>query len=193
MHLHQELEGFYLGMRDNRARPTDSSYPMEINPSGELMKRGLRHARISEHASTKKTHGYSVMESAEARFVLLILEDFDEIRAFLSRHFARDGYDVFSSATLRDALAIAWEESPQVILIDYDLCGETAIHAIERLHEARPDSFVVLIGGPGTPEVEEIALAAGASKVLSKAYAISEMDQIVEQAMHLPVDTQLLM
>lgn len=125
-------------------------------------------------------------QPASPKCVMLILEDFDEIRAFLARHFTQQGYEVYSSSTLRDALAIAWEEAPQVILIDYDLSGETAIHAIKRLHEAQPQSHVVLVGGPQTTEVEELALAVGAEKVLSKAYGIAEMDRIVESAAHLP-------
>jgi DNA-binding response OmpR family regulator len=115
-------------------------------------------------------------------FVLLILEDFDEIRAYLSRHFIQHHYDVFSSATLRDALAIAWEETPTAILIDYMICGETAFRAIERLHEAAPKSYIVLVGGTGTEEIKQHALTVGASQVLPKAYTISDMDNIVRDA-----------
>jgi DNA-binding NarL/FixJ family response regulator len=111
--------------------------------------------------------------------VLLILEDFDEIRAFLVRHFDQHRYEVYSSATLRDALVLAWEETPQVILIDYDLSGETALHAIQRLHLALPQGHIVLIGGPQSQEGIEQAILAGASKVLSKSYTITEMDYIV--------------
>ena len=117
------------------------------------------------------------MPADESRMLLLILEDFDEIRAFLTNHVTNHGFDVFSSATLRDALAIAWEEDPQVIVIDYDLSGETAIHAIKRLHEVQPESYILLVGGPETSEFEEQAMLAGAAKVLSKEYSIFEMDQ----------------
>ena len=118
----------------------------------------------------------------EPKTILLILEDFDDIRAFLVRHFDQRGYEVYSSATLRDALVIAWEQAPRVILIDSDLRGETAIHAIQRLHEALPESYIVLVGGPQTLEVTERTILAGANKVLSKSYAISEMDYIVSSA-----------
>ncbi len=115
-------------------------------------------------------------------FVLLILEDFDEIRAYLSRHFIQYQYDVFSSATLRDALAIAWEETPTAILIDYITSGETAFRAIERLHEAVPQSYIVLVGGPDSEEIKQHALRVGASQVLPNSYTISDMDQIVRDA-----------
>ncbi len=122
---------------------------------------------------------------SKPKTVLLILEDFDEIRAFLVRHYDQRGYEVYSSATLRDALVLAWEETPQVILIDHDISGETALHAIERLHLALPQSYIVLIGGPQTQEATERAILAGASMVLSNAYSISEMDYVVNNAAHL--------
>ena len=139
---------------------------------------------IRRHKQAKSLEG--------PKTVLLILEDFDEIRAFLVRHFDQRRYEVYSSATLRDALVLAWEESPHVVLVDYELTGETAIHAIQRLHLALPHGNIVLIGGPQTPEGIEQAILAGASKVLSKSYAISEMDTIVGNAsnqsefMHFP-------
>ncbi|MDP4198610.1 MAG: response regulator [Bacteroidota bacterium] len=167
MHLHQELEGYYLGMPD-----TQSGTGMVSIPPPKSTGRSLRAMA-------------AVAPAASPSCVMLILEDFDEIRAFLSRHFTERGYEVFSSCTLRDALAIAWEESPHVIIIDYDLSGETALHAIERLHSAQPNSHIVLVGGPQTVEVEERAILAGASTVLSKAYGIAEMDRVVERAAHL--------
>jgi ActR/RegA family two-component response regulator len=167
MHLHQELEGYYLGTAPNIA--------IDVPTVAIAAKMTAKRSR----ASTSKKE--RVIDN-KPKTILLILEDFDDIRAFLVRHFDQRGYDVYSSATLRDALVIAWEEMPRVILIDYDLRGETAVHAIQRLHEALPESYIVLIGGPQTQEVTERAILAGANKVISKSYAISEMDYIVSSA-----------
>ena len=168
MHLHQEMESFYLGTLD--ASVDAYSYSTE----GITMTEGTKHG----------VKGTMIPTSTEPRIVLLILEDFDEIRAFLANHFSKRGFDVFSSATLRDALAIAWEEDPRVIIIDYDLSGEIALHSIKRLHDARPESCILLVGGPQTLEVEEQAILAGATKVLSKSYEISEMDRAVKDAVN---------
>jgi ActR/RegA family two-component response regulator len=176
MHLHQELEGYYLG--------TAPEQTFEVSTAAPSVK--IR-AKASRASFPKRQRQIEVTPKT----VLLILEDFDEIRAFLVRHFDQKGYEVYSSATLRDALVIAWEEAPRVILIDYDLRGETAVHAIGRLRDALPQSYIVLIGGPQTQEVAERAILAGASKVLSKAYAISEMDFIVSSAARVAKDTYL--
>jgi DNA-binding response OmpR family regulator len=124
-----------------------------------------------------------------ARSALLIIEDFDEIRALLARRFTKHGFDVFSSATVRDALTIAREEAPQVIVIDYDLSpipfeggtGEMACHAIRRLRETLPKSHILLMGGPDTVEFKEQTQLEGASKVLTKEFKESEIDKIVNE------------
>lgn len=167
MHLHQELEGYYMGTAPNIA----------IDPPAVAIA-----AKMTAKRSRASTSNKERAVDNKPKAILLILEDFDDIRAFLVRHLDRRGYEVYSSATLRDALVIAWEETPRVILIDYDLKGETAVHAIQRLHEALPESYIVLIGGPQTQEVTERAILAGANKVLSKSYAISEMDYIISSA-----------
>ncbi len=168
MHVHQELEGYYLG--------TPPELPIDAPTVAFAAKMTAKRSKAS--TSNRKKQAVD----NKPKTILLILEDFDEIRAFLVRHFDKRGYEVYSSATLRDALVIAWEEMPRVILIDYDLRGETAMHAIQRLHEALPESYIVLIGGPQTQELTDRAILAGANKVLSKSYAISEMDYIVSSA-----------
>ena len=164
MHLHQEMETFYLGAGEGDCAVTKFS--------------------TSPGSSTKFRRNRGAELWAPKPCVILILEDFDEKRSFWARHLGKERHDVFSSAKLRDALAIAWEELPQIILVDYDLSGENALHAILRLREARPESYIVLIGGPQTIAVGDEAMLAGASKVLSKAYKIEEMNEIIKLAMH---------
>jgi len=116
--------------------------------------------------------------------VVLILEDFDSIRAYLKNHFKMQGYDVCSAATIRDALEMAEEEYPQVIIIDYDLSGEDAYEAIRRLRAILPLSYIVLMGGPDTATIEDNAKRSGASRVLAKAYELGELDDAVLGALN---------
>ena len=194
MHLHQELEGYYLGEAPHHTmnEVTSASIAKAMPRTPRRSNSRIPSEAPSHASSAMRVRRHSKETAPKQKPILLILEDFDEIRAFLVRHFDQRGYDVFSASTLRDALVIAWEEAPQVILIDYDLSGEAALHAIERLHIALPQSYIVLIGGPQTREVTERAILAGASKVLSKAYAISEMDYIVGNAARIGSDAALV-
>jgi len=139
----------------------------------------IKRKETSERKAPKVAHKNPALKSP----VLLILEDFDEIRAFLSRHFMAHDFDVFSASTVRDALAIAWEESPQVVIVDYDLTSENALRAIERIRIAAPESYIVLIGGANTESLFAGASEIGASKVISKVYALNEMDEILGNAL----------
>jgi DNA-binding response OmpR family regulator len=162
MHLHQELEGFYLGI-DTPPEWMTKEYAM-----------GATHQQHAIQSYEVPVHGCAGG--------LLIVEDFDGIRALLAHHFQRHGYGVCSSATVRDALHIARDEQPRIVIVDYDMTGEDVNKAIAKLRTALPDSYIVLMGGPGTSDVEHRALFAGASTVLAKAYRISELDRIVDAA-----------
>lgn len=128
----------------------------------------------------------SVQTSFEAppKPIVLILEDFDAIRAWTSHHLEQKGYDVYSAATLHDAIQIAKDQMPQLVLIDYDMSGEDAIWAVSQLRALAPSAFVLVLGGPGTESVERHALDAGASQVLSHAYDVHLLDEILEHNAH---------
>src|SRR5579885_1337067 len=139
MYDHQDLEYFFLGGEEN--------WIME--PLTHYSSNGYRFNHIAEHV----------------KGTVLILEDFDGIRALLSSHFKRQGYDVESAATLRGALSLSLENTPAVLFIDYDLSAENPYNAIQVLHGALPESRIVLIGGPLSALDKERALHAGASKI----------------------------
>jgi len=115
---------------------------------------------------------------------LLILEDFDSIRAFLSRHFIKRGFDVYSSATLRDAVALAAESVPAVVIIDFDLSDTDAFFALEQLRLVSPQSCLILMGCPDSPSATERALRAGANKLLQKSYDLERLDALVEELLY---------
>jgi DNA-binding NtrC family response regulator len=165
MHMHQELEGYYLGIE-----------PMEY--AGSFYQ---RKTRTGERFQTSEPSSLVDSKTSLACSVLIV-EDFDGIRALLASHLQRNGYMVSSSATARDALVLAEEDHPQIIIVDYDLSGENALTVALRLHSMLPNSYIVLMGGPGTPNVEEQAHKVGVSAILSKAYRLSELDRIIDAA-----------
>jgi DNA-binding response OmpR family regulator len=122
--------------------------------------------------------------TALPRPMVLILEDFDAIRAWTSHHLEQKGYDVYSAATLHDAIQIAKEAEPQLVLIDYDMSGEDAIWAVGQLRGLAPHAFILVLGGPGTTSVEHHAIEAGASQVLAHAYDVQLLDEILQHNTH---------
>ena len=113
----------------------------------------------------------------DAESVLLIIENFDSIRAQLAHHFTSAGYDLFSSATLKDAVSLACENVPDVVIIDHALKGGGVLEAIARLRHCLPNSYIVLIA-PQDMELHAKAYRAGASKVIAKSENIAELEDI---------------
>jgi CheY-like chemotaxis protein len=159
MYNHQDLEFFYLG--------SEEEWTMErVNHQsvGGRNEAGPRSARIARAHATKGN--------------VLILEDFDAIRALLDAHFKKQGFDVDSSSTLHGALALSREHAPDVLFIDYDLSTENPYNAIQQLRMSLPYTTIVLIGGPLSQTDQDRALHAGASKIMEKGYDLTGMDQI---------------
>lgn len=149
INIHRELATFCLGLMAQHPGLTGTTV---MNSAKQSLRQVSRRKRTAPSLP---------------RHVLLIVEEFDDIRSVIGRDFARQGYEVFSSSTLCGALAIAWEETPQVIIVEYGLNGESSLRAIEHLRAAQPKSTIVLAGAPKAAEIEERAILAGASKVLS--------------------------
>lgn len=113
----------------------------------------------------------------DAESVLLIIENFDGLRAQLTKHFTDAGYDLYSSATLKDAMAIACQNVPDVVLLDYELRGADALKALAQMRECLPQSYIVLVA-PEDLEIRARAFRAGASKVIPKSNKITELEEI---------------
>ena len=178
MYNHQDLEFFYLGSEEEwtMERVTHHGIGSRNEVGG--------HAAGAHAAGGHAAGGHAGKHAAHAarhhaKGNVLILEDFDAIRALMSEHFKRQGFDVDSSATLHGALALSRDRAPNVLFIDYDLSTENPYNAIQQLRMVLPNTIIVLIGGPLTQPDQDRALRAGASRIMEKGYDLTGMDQIV--------------
>ena len=173
MHVHQELESFYLGAVD--ALPVSPGFAQMPEQGIGYRVQGIVAKPYTQNPLPSTLDPKPVEPtSRRAKKVLLILEDFDEIRASLAKQKQR--YDIFSCAKLRDALILAREQSPSLLLINSNFRDENTYRAIEQLRAVLPTSIIVLMGGPDTVKAQEQALRAGASKVIDKTCDYSAMD-----------------
>jgi DNA-binding response OmpR family regulator len=113
---------------------------------------------------------------------ILILEDFDAIRAVMARHFEQEGFIVYSASTPFDARIIARNVNPRIVVIDYDLSNVNALDTINELRQVLPHSIIILSGGLLTQHTTERALARGANDVLPRGYELSKLDRVISQA-----------
>lgn len=113
---------------------------------------------------------------------ILIVEDFDAIRAFLARHFEREGFTVYSACTPSDAKIIARTINPLIVIVDYDLSHANSLDALRELRQLLPMSIIILSGGVETSALREKARQYGASEMLAQGYDLSRLDLLISQA-----------
>jgi DNA-binding response OmpR family regulator len=113
---------------------------------------------------------------------MLIVEDFDGIRAVLARHFEREGFTVYSAATPHDAHVIARSINPMIVIVDYDLSDSDSLSALQQLRDALPHSIIILYGGVDSKDLQLRALQSGATDVLANGYELSSLDRLISQA-----------
>lgn len=114
----------------------------------------------------------------EARPLVLVVEDSDPIRAAFTILLEESGYDVASAGTGADAVRLATEQRPDLVLLDLGLPDTSGLDVALRI-KADPRSAkipVVALTGRDADADRDALLAAGCAAYLVK-----------------PVDTQALL
>lgn len=102
---------------------------------------------------------------------VLIVDDHplirDGLRAVLERHGA--GFHLTEAGTAAEALALAMQIRPQLVLLDINLPGMNGLDLIQRLRKQQPQARLLVIAGEADPWTVREAMAGGASGFLAKA------------------------
>ena len=103
----------------------------------------------------------------------------DDAVAFsvLFRRWMRDcGVEVIGHAkTAEEAVSMAIEHRPEVIVVDHLLPDASTAELVPRLREAAPDSRLLLISSLPGPDLEQAAERTQADGYISKAVAANDM------------------
>ena len=109
---------------------------------------------------------------------VLIVDDHPLTRDALATLLAGSDFDVVGQASDGDeALALAQELRPELVLLDLSMPGVDGLAALPRLREAAPESEVVVLTASGTEENLLAAIRGGAAGYLLKS---EPPDRIVE-------------
>jgi len=125
---------------------------------------------------------------AQSKKKILLVDDNEDCRALLSLCLKRFGYEVFESATAREAVELAAAMHPDLIMMDLSLPGMSGAEATIRL-KANPDTreIPVLISTAFTAGTQtNQALEAGASEILHKPLDLLTLREILSR--YLPVE-----
>jgi two-component system, response regulator RegA len=99
---------------------------------------------------------------------LLVIDDDESYREVLSRSLTRKGFTVRTAATAAGSLESCRRDSPEYILLDLNLAGQSGLNLIGPLLDIAPAARIVVLTGYASIQTAVGALKLGASQYLPK-------------------------
>ena len=113
---------------------------------------------------------------------LLIVEDYDRLRALMAKPFERAGFTVYSASSPLDVLSLAKSLQPGIVILDQALSCTNSMLLLRMLRAQLPDSIVIMYATGMAVETKNSALQNGATEVLIQDDDPTFLDRLVRQA-----------
>jgi CheY-like chemotaxis protein len=108
-------------------------------------------------------------ENSPDKVRVLLADDYIDLRELMRFQLERAGYDVIGEASDgREAVAMAGELAPDVIVLDLAMPQMDGLQALPTLRETAPGSKVIVVSGFANGLMEQRVLAAGAARFVEK-------------------------
>jgi two-component system response regulator GlrR len=101
---------------------------------------------------------------------ILVVDDDPNILEVIRARLDAQGYDIFTAMTAEDALAVAREESLNLVITDFKLASTDGLALMEDLHLLYPDLPVIILTAYGSIEGAVTAIKKGAYSYLTKPF-----------------------
>jgi CheY-like chemotaxis protein len=116
------------------------------------------------------------------RTMILVAEDSHTVQAMVSSRLERSGYDVLATDNGSDALRLAQEHRPALVILDIEMPGMTGVEVTRRLRADDGTRGIPVILLTSRDQDADIAAgyAAGASEYITKPFSPQELQSRVE-------------
>lgn len=116
------------------------------------------------------------------RPVILVAEDSHTVQAMVSSRLERSGYDVLSTDNGSDALRLAQERRPALVILDVEMPGMSGVEVTRllRADEGTRDIPVILLTALDGETQAAAGYAAGANDYITKPFSPQELQSRVE-------------
>jgi len=120
-------------------------------------------------------------QQIEPKFLILVVDDSADNLAVISLNLQYQGYRVVTAGNGEDAINIATQTNPNLILMDINLPGLDGLAATRRIreHEGFGDVPVIAVTAFGTEGFQRAAYDAGISGYLTKPLDLDRMNQLI--------------
>ncbi len=109
--------------------------------------------------------------------VLLVVDDSVGIVESMNVLFS-DDFEVFSAATVTEALGILEKIQPDMILLDYLMPGLNGVHLLREIRQMKMASKVILVTASVWEGVKEEVMSLGVDGFVRKPFDIWELEAI---------------
>jgi CheY-like chemotaxis protein len=120
-------------------------------------------------------------QQIEPKFLILVVDDSADNLAVISLNLQYQGYRVVTASNGEDAINVATQTNPNLILMDINLPGLDGLAATRRIreHEGLGDVPVIAVTAFGTEGFQRAAYDAGISGYLTKPLDLDRMNQLI--------------
>jgi two-component system response regulator RegA len=116
------------------------------------------------------------MDATKEKPAVLAVDDDERFRARLCQALEKRGWEVWGAADAEQALRVAEEKSPDLILLDLRMPGDSGLSVLESLRELDANTKIIMLTGYGSIATALQAQKLGADHYLSKP---ADVDQIM--------------
>ncbi len=114
---------------------------------------------------------------------ILVIDDEDSIREYLSMMLEREGYEVQAASDGQKAMKLSKRESFDAVITDIQLPGMTGIEILSSFKDSDPTVPIIIVTGHASQESAIEALNLGAFYYLLKPVSNEELKQVVRNAL----------
>jgi len=114
---------------------------------------------------------------------ILIVDDQKGVRRLLEELFRQEGWEVRSAADGLEAIDLAEEIVPDLILMDVKMPNMNGLEATHEIMQRQPAIPIIMMTAYGEIEVVRQALDAGVKRCISKPFDIKALRDMVDNVM----------
>ncbi len=107
---------------------------------------------------------------SDSRTRVLVVEDEESIRRFITLNLNAVGFQVGEAATGEDALGLLKTFAPQVVVLDIMLPGISGLEVCQKVRESLPNALVIMLTAKGQDTDKILGLEIGADDYMVKPF-----------------------
>jgi two-component system cell cycle response regulator DivK len=116
---------------------------------------------------------------------VLVVDDFDDTRQLMRLWFEKMGYHVVEAENGKEAIRVAQDELPDLIIMDIEMPVLDGLRAARVIHDEEKlrDVPIIAVSAYGREQFRAKALAAGCSEYVSTPFEPDELKKLINDLM----------